>query len=158
MKVAGKIVFILGVSCFLMLNSGCKKHNSEPEPVTDQQIDILSKSTWKVTAVTKDNVDQMADYGTFQLTLSGTKGQNLVSYSTSGGKSGFKYPWAANGTLTFDATNPKTSVTRDDNVVITYGADAASTQLTMSFNYTGPGFTAARSQVVTGQWLFTFSH
>jgi hypothetical protein len=158
MKLTSKIIFVLGVCSFLMLYSGCNKKHPAPPSITDQQIDLLGKSVWKVTAVTKDAVDQIADYATFTMTITGTKGATSVKYSTSGGKSGFKYPWAANGTLTFDTVNPATTLTRDDTpaVIVTYAATA--TQLTMSFNYSGPGFTATRSQVVTGQWVFTFSH
>ena len=155
MKLAVKIIFLLGVSCSLMLYSGCSKKHPAPPSITDQQLDLLTKSAWKVTAATKDNVDvKSPDYSSFQLTLSGAKGQKTIDYTTSG-RTGTKYPWAQSGKFVFDDNSPATTLTRDDGVIVTYAATA--TQLTMSFDYSGPGFNA-RTDIVTGNWLFTFSH
>ena len=157
MKSAGKIIFILGVCGSLMFYSGCSKKNPAAPSITDQQLAILTKGTsvtWKVSAVTKDNIDEKnPDYASFAMTLTGAIGSTDVGYSTAG-RTGTKYPWAAqNGKLTFDTTNPATTLLRDDGVVVTYAVTAS--QLIMSFNYSGPGFNA-RTSVVTGIWQFTF--
>ncbi len=157
MKLAFKTIFILGVSCSLLFYSGCSSKHPAPPVITDLQIDLLTKSVWKATAVTKDGKDVLSpDYSSFTMTLTGTKGQTapFVNFTT-GGRTGTKYPWATTGKLTFDATNPATTLGRDDGVTVTYAATA--TQFTMSFTYNGPGFNA-RTGVVTGLWQFTFSH
>lgn len=154
MKLAAKIALLVGVVCLLTLNSGCKKKDPEPPSVTDQQIEILTKSEWSVTVAELDGVSQMADYGSFKMTISGSKGQKTIDYSTTG-RTGTKYPWAQHGSFTFSDTNPATTLSRDDGVSITFSATA--TQLQMSFNYSGPGFNA-RTGIVTGAWTFTFTH
>ncbi len=153
MKLTGKIIFIAGVVCFMMTYSGCKKHHDEPIPITDQQLDLLSKTAWKVTAVTLDGTDKMSDYSSFTITFSGTKGQATFNYTTAGRTPSPLYPWAKTGTLTFDGTGPATKLTRDDAVPITYAVTA--TQLTASFLFSGNGY-AARVGNVQGAWIFTF--
>ena len=139
-----------------MLYSGCSKKHPAPPSITDQQIDLLTKGAWKVTAATKDNVDEMAIYGNVVMTITGAKGQTAtpitMTYTISGRTSTKKYPWQASGKFDFDPTDPATILTRDGAEVVTYAVTA--TQLTMSFNYGGPGF-IAREGVVTGNWLFT---
>jgi hypothetical protein len=154
MKFAGKILFALGIVAFLMMYSGCKKHQTEPEPITDQQLDLLTKAPWKVTAVTLDGVDKKSDYANFQLTMTGTKGQTTFNFTTSGRPS--LSPWPASGNFTFDGTNPATTLSRNDTppVSVTYAATA--TNLTMSFQFSGNGYTA-RIGNVKGVWNFTFS-
>ena len=154
MKLAVKITFILGAFCFLMLNSGCSKKHPAPPSITDQQIALLTKATWKVTDAKLDGVSQMADYGTFTFTFTKTDATHL--HVKTAGRTGTKYPWAADtNNLTFDAANPATTLNRDDGVVITYSATADLLQ--MSFDYNGPGFNA-RTSIVTGQWTYSCSH
>ena len=158
MKFAGKIAFAAGIVCFLMMYSGCKKHKDEPEPVTDVQLKLLTNTfaplgqVWKATSVTLGTVPN-SDYPNFQLTLTGTKGQSQFGFMTSGRPA--LSPWPANGNFTFDATNPTTTLTRNDipSVIVKYTATA--TQLVMSFNFSGAGY-PARIGNVKGDWVFTF--
>ncbi len=154
MKFAGKIVFALGIVGSLMMYSGCKKHHTEPEPIPDKQLGLLSTGPWKVTAVTLDGVDKKADYANFTLTMSGTKGQTTFNFTTAGRPT--LSPWPASGNFTFDDTNPSTTLSRNDTppVAVTYSATA--TQLIMSFTFSGNGYTA-RVGNVKGVWNFTFS-
>ena len=156
MKLAVKITFILGAFCFLMLNSGCSKKHPAPPSITDQQIALLTKATWKVTDAKLDGVSQMADYSTFTITFTKTDATHI--HAKTANRTGTKYPWAVESDLTFDATNPATTLNRDDTpvpVIITYSVTADLLQ--MSFDYNGPGFNA-RTSVVTGQWTFSFGH
>ncbi len=155
MKAAGQLLTLLGVVALLSLNSGCKPAHHDPEPVTDQQLDLLSKGPWKATAVTLDGVDKMGDYPAFQLTMTGTKGSTTFNFTTSGRPS--LSAWPASGNFTFDATAPSTTLTRNDTppVIVTYAA--TETSLSMSFQFSGNGYTS-RVGNVKGQWVFTFSH
>jgi hypothetical protein len=150
MKSAVKLFVILCASCVMLSYSGCKKKPPEPEPITDQQLDILTKGTWKATAVTLGGVAQTG-YTGFQITFTGTKGQTTFQYASTGRPA--LSAWESSGTLTFDAVTPATTLGRDDGVTVTYGA--SSTQLTMSFQYNGNGY--SRVGEVSGQWAFTFS-
>lgn len=154
MKFASKIMLLIGISCGLMLYSGCKKKEPAPEPVTDQQLDLLTKGPWKISAVTRDNVNEISNYTGFTLTLTGTKGQTTFGFST-GGRPVLS-AWPSTGNFTFDATNPTTVLSRNDTPPVSVTYSVNSTQLTMSFQYSGGGY-PARVGVVSGLWNFTFT-
>ncbi len=130
--------------------SGCKSNSGPGQTPQDAQLVKLSK-TWKFSKVTLDGTDQTG-YNSFQLTVSGTAGQTTFGYSTTGRPS--LSPWPASGTFTFVATPAdafSTQLTRDDNLPITYAV--SDTQLQITFNYTGAGFTRVNN--VKGNWIFT---
>ena len=149
MKLAGKVLLSLVVFGVLLSYTGCKKKKGDPEPITDQQIEKLSKP-WKIDVVTLDGVVKTSDYTNFTLTLSGTKGTTSIGYTTTNRPS--LSPWASSGSFTFDATTPETKLIRDDTVPVTYSV--SDTQLQTSFQYNGAGF--SRVSAVKGQWVFTF--
>ena len=155
MKFAGKIALALGIVCFLMTYSGCKKKKEEPVPIADQQLDLLTKAPWKATGVTLDNVNKMSDYANFTLTMTGTKGNPQFSFSTAGRPS--LSPWPANGNFTFDTASPASKLSRNDTPPVAVNYTATASTLTMSFNFTGAGYTA-RVGSVKGDWTFTFGH
>jgi hypothetical protein len=157
MKFAGKILFLAGALCFLMTYSSCKKKHDEVPPITDQQLDLLTKGNsvaWNLTAVTRDGIDQKSDYPAFVLTLTGSHGQTKFGYSTSGRPA--LSSWPPSGNFTFDATSPTTKLSRDDNPDISVTYSATATQLIMSYPYSGSGYTA-RVGNVNGNWVFTFA-
>jgi hypothetical protein len=133
--------------------AGCKKHNPAPVPVTDQQLDLLTKSTWKVTTVTLGSVPKTSDYPNFTLTITGTKGQTIFNFTTAGRPS--LSPWPASGNFTFDADAPLTKLSRNDTPPVAIQYAATATNLTMSFSFAGNGYTN-RVGNVTGDWVFTF--
>jgi hypothetical protein len=149
MKVAGKILVSLMVVGILMTYTGCKKKKGDPEPITDQQIEKLSKP-WKIDAVTLGN-DRTADFANFTITFTGTKGVPSIGYTTAGGKP-TPSPWASSGVFTFDANTPETKLKRDDGVDVTYSV--TETRLQMNFQYNDSGF--GRVNAVRGDWVFTF--
>ena len=149
MKLAGKVLLSLVVFGVLLSYTGCKKKKGDPEPITDQQIEKLSKP-WKIDVVTLDGVVKTSDYTNFTITLSGTKGTTSIGYTTTNRPS--LSPWASSGSFTFDATTPETKLIRDDTVPVTYSV--SDTQLQTSFQYNGAGF--SRVSAVKGQWVFTF--
>ena len=132
--------------------SGCSKSNPAPISVKDSQLAKLSQ-TWKCTSAKLQNVDQ-ANYGSFQLTISGTPGNSTFSYTTTGRPTGTKSsPWASSGTFTFVDADPSTQVTRDDALPVTYSV--TSTLLQLTFTYSGAGYDG-RVGNVTGTWVYTF--
>jgi hypothetical protein len=154
MKFLFNVLAIALISGVLAVQSSCKKHPETPEPVTDQQLDKLTKGPWKMSAVTRDNVDESSNYPGFTLTLTGTKGQTTFGYSTTARPS--TSPWPGSGTFTFDATNPTTTLARNDNPPLAVTYSVTDTNLTMSFQYSGSGF-QSRTGVVNGLWVYTFT-
>lgn len=123
-----------------------------PDP-RDEQLTKLSK-TWKATSVTLttgSGTQPVSGWDNFQIVMSGTAGQDTFNYTTSGRPSG-TVPWSSAGTFQF-GTDFGTILNRDDGTVVTYSVNA--TQLQMTFNYTGAGYTS-RVGVVNGTWSFTF--
>lgn len=131
------------------LFSDCKKSSGPGQSPQDAQLVKLSK-TWKVTGtndVTLDGTPQTG-YSSFTLTVNGTAGQTTFGYTT-GGRPPLS-PWAGSGTFTF-GSDFATQLTRDDGLALTYSV--SDTQLQMTFNYTGNGF--SRTNNVKGNWVFT---
>jgi hypothetical protein len=149
MKLSVKLFAAMALACVLLTYSSCKHHTDPAPPITDTQIDLLIGKTWKVAAVTKDDVAQTG-YTGFTLTFTGSHGASSVSFTTANRPP--KSPWPASGTFTFSTASPQTSFTRDDGVAFTYSVTAS--QLQMVFDYNGDGFT--RVAEVKGKWNFTF--
>ncbi|MBS1543625.1 MAG: hypothetical protein JST14_08335 [Bacteroidetes bacterium] len=138
------------------LFSDCKKSSGPGQSPQDAQLVKLSK-TWAIKAstdgVTLDGTPQTG-YSTFTLTVSGTAGQTTFGFTTD--KRPPLSPWPISGTFTF-GNDFATQLTRNDTptaLPITYSV--TDTQLQMTFNYSGPGFTA-RTNNVKGNWVFTMS-
>lgn len=148
-----RILSLLALVAVLLTYSSCGGSKTDPEPVTDVQLAKLSK-TWKIDAVTLDGVDKKADYSTFQLVMSGTKGTTSFGYNTSGRPS--LSPWKSSGSWEF-GTAPETQIIRDkgtaDELAMTYAV--TETTLSVTFLFNGTGY-SARTGVVKGQWIFTF--
>lgn len=145
--------FLLAVAMIgtLLTYSGCGK-SSDPTPsVADQQLKKLS-AIWKATTVTIDGgaTNPSNAYANFVLTMSGTAGNTTFDYSSTGRPA--LSPWAASGKFTF-GTDAGTTLVRDDNLTVSYSV--TDSQLIMTFNYGGNGF--SRVDNVKGNWSFTFT-
>jgi hypothetical protein len=138
----------------LLMNSGCGGDKGPGQSTEDAQLAKLSK-TWKASAVTLDGTSQMANYGNFTLTISGTAGQTANGFNyTAAGRPSLS-PWPSNGTFKFGA-DVATQLIRDDGLPITYAVtDTAPIQLQITFNYSGSGI-AGRVNQVQGNWVMTF--
>lgn len=148
-----RLLSLISITAVLLTYAGCKGKGSDPEPIADVQFDKLKK-TWKINTVSLDGADKTADYTSFQLTVSGTKGTPPFDYSTSGRPS--LSPWKSSGKWDF-GTAVETQIIRDkgtaDELAMTYAVTEST--LTISFNFSGTGY-AARTGVVSGDWVFTF--
>ncbi len=144
-----KLLLAVALIGTLATFSGCKSPSGPGQTPQDKQLGKLSK-TWKFSKVTLDGTDQTG-YNSFQLTVSSTAGQTTFGFSTTGRPA--LSPWPSSGNFTF-GTDFATQVTRDDPggaLPITYSV--TDTQLQMTFNYSGAGFT--RVDNVKGNWIFT---
>ena len=147
-----RILSLIGLVAVLLTYSSCGGDDPASESVSDVQLGKLSK-TWKINTVTLDGVDKIADYTSFQLVLSGTKGNTSFGYSTSGRPA--LSPWKASGSWEFGAA-PETQMIRDkgtaDELAMTYAV--TETTLSITFTFNGAGY--SRTGVVKGQWVYTF--
>jgi hypothetical protein len=128
----------------------CGSDSSAPPDPEDEQLKKLSQ-TWKATSVTFNSAP-VTGYENFQLTMSSTASDPPLNFTTSGRPSGIKTPWDASGSFEF-GTDFATVLKRNDNILVTYSV--SSTQLQMTFTYTGAGYTG-RTSNVEGAWTFTF--
>jgi hypothetical protein len=129
--------------------SGCGGGKGNVESTTDKQLSLLSK-TWKVSSVTQDSNAPTDDWSNFTITISGTKGSKTFDYSCSGRPA--LSPWKVSGSFQFDDAQPTSIVKRDDGASVTYSVDPASANLTMSFTFSGTGY--SRVANVSGDWVF----
>jgi hypothetical protein len=165
MKQTLRALLLLALGGSLLTYSGCKHGGGSTEPITDQQIDKLNGKTFTVTAVTLGTVDKIAD-GTYSNTTpmtiaftGGAHGSLTINYACSNRPA--VSVWKSTGTMTLDATNPQTLMTRDDQIPITYLLTTSTTApitttLQMNFQFSSStGYT--RTTDVSGQWSFTLT-
>ena len=132
---------------------GCPDPAAPAVSPKDAQLTKLTK-TWKATSVTYGSSGSpQTGYESFTLTVTSTPGSETFSYTTTGrpASSTNPVPWPPSGTFTFEP-DFATLVKRDDGTIVTYSVTA--TQLQLTFNYTGSGFTSRTGNVV-GDWSFT---
>ncbi len=155
MKHAVKVILIGILFSVFLASQGCKKKD-DPEPsIEDKQLSLLSK-TWTFgpsSSVQLDGVDQPG-YTNFSLTILGTPGEGGGGYSVSGSPT--PNPWPSSGTWSFGAV-PETQIIRDplstaDKLDLTYSV--STTQLQITFNFSGTGYPGGRTSNVNGQWVF----
>ena len=150
-----RILSLLGLVAILLTYSSCGGDDPASESVSDVQLGKLSK-TWKINTVTLDGVDKKADYASFQLVMSGTKGNTSFGYSTSGRPA--LSPWKASGSWEF-GTPVETQIIRDkgtaDELAMDYKVtDGTAPTLEIKFTFNGAGY--SRTGVVKGLWVYTF--
>jgi len=144
-----KLLLVIAIGMMVLALIDCK---SGGDPAPDEKEVQLGKLTanWKCSGAVRDGVAQTG-YDNFQVTISGTPGAETFNYSTTGRPA--LSPWPATGTWSF-GTNVSTDMLRDSSLPVTYSATDSQLQLTFQFSQAGfPG----RTEVVTGQWVFSFS-
>ncbi len=142
----------------------CGSDSSKPPDPKDQQITALSKN-WYAKSVKLNGTDAPGYVGanpaaSFQIKITGTTGNyGTIPYQTTNRPAGVQGPWPGSGNFSLGSNSTfadfATVLTRkEDNLLISYSV--TSTELQMTFNYTGSGFTG-RTSVVQGNWSFTFA-
>jgi hypothetical protein len=156
MKALKSFLLIASVGV-LFTFSNCGGDPKPSESDADKQLALLSK-TWKLTSVTlKGSPVTTPSYTGFQLGITGTKGQTTFNYTTTFPGTRPLSPWKGSGTWEFGA-NTLTKIIRDKNITtdkLEMDYTVSATQLTISFNFTGSGY-SSRVDVVEGDWVFTF--
>ncbi len=144
--------------------TGCKK-DSDPEPsAAEQAITKLTNNssiTWKVSSVTlESSAVPEYDGSNFSLTLTktGDSAEATHGYGTSNRPDRLQ-PWPLSGDWKL-GTNVSSQLVRDpdtaDELAMTYSV--SDSELVISFNFNGNGWDkAGKTEVVEGNWVFTFT-
>lgn len=153
MKIASRILslaVLLSVSAFYM---ACNKKNDPGISETDAQIQLLN-GTWEASVVTYEGSAPALDHSDFAITISGTAGSSVLSYTVTGRPVG-PNAWPAQGTLTF-GSDVKEDLTRDDGIAISYNVQGSTLSLDFNFDKDQP-YTQTREKSVSGDWHFEFT-
>lgn len=158
MKRVLPIFLILAV--FTMISACGPGPDPDPTPAELQTIKLAGENgtkTWTVSDVLFDGIeDRTADWTGFTLTLTSSETASN-GYTTTGGLSGG--PWPSSGTWEFGGTadNPNINlVVRDDALEI--AINASDNQLTMTFTFDNTIHNSGRTEVVNGEYRFTFTN
>lgn len=151
MKTLLKIMSISGILIMLMTYTGCKDKD-DPVPLNKIQLEKLT-SSWKVSSVTLNGVDNTSYYEDFGIAIAGT---NPTSFSYTTSKRPHYSPWLPGGKFVF-GSDVATTIVRDkgttDEVSVTY--TVTDTRLELRFSFSGDPYNA-RTASVNGQWVFVF--
>jgi hypothetical protein len=158
MKMFSRILSVLVITSLGLMYTGCGGGDDKEDPAEKVQLGKLS-STWNVNTVTLDGVDRKSDFTGFKLTLGGTfdaaNPKGPYNYSVSGTRP-TPNPWPASGTWKFGSDVAKDLVRLDTpDQAMTY--TVTDTSLSITFTYSGDGFTGGRTNQVSGTWVFTFT-
>ncbi len=149
----GLLFISIGV---LLTFSNCGGGGSTPEPLADQQFTKLAK-TWNIATATVDGLPPLTPFTNFKLQIKGIKGAASFDYKTTGNPAAGS-PWKGTSTWAF-GTDPLTMLMREpdtDKLAMSYAVSASTLQI--SFTYTGAANqNQGRTEVVTGNWIFTFT-
>ena len=152
MKSLFKISLVALSFIVLVTYSGCKGKKQTDPSVEEVQLKALSKS-WKVSSVTHNNTIDIAYTSSFILTISGTAGSSSFGYTVSGRPA--TSPWLGTGSWSFGST-VESQIVRDkgtaDELPITYSV--SDTNLKLSFDFSGPGYSNSKVENVAGPWVF----
>lgn len=152
MKIAARILSVIALISVATMYTACGPDDPKEKSEIDQQIELLN-GNWTVTSATFNDLEPDLDHDGMTMEITGTIGNETISYNVDNRPTG-PSAWPATGSFTFNA-DPKTSLTRDDGVTVSYSVTA--TQLNMSFNFDKDPYTAGRVSSVRGEWKFVFT-
>jgi hypothetical protein len=131
----------------------------DPEKTEEEiQLDKLKAGTWTLLSAS-DGSDRTSEYPGMTLTYSGTfSAGGTYNYSSTATSWPSISPWEDEGTWKFVGGSVSNKLIRlTDDEEMTYTLSNSDKQLSISFNYAGPGFKNARVESVEGDWVFTFT-
>lgn len=157
MKILSRILSLLVIASLGLAYVGCGGKDKGEDDVEKTQLAKLA-AVWTVSSVTLDGAPR-TDFPGLTLTISGTfdstNPKGPYNYSFTGTRPN-PSPWPVNGQWSFGA-NTLTQLVRHDNPDLDMSYELTDSQLTISFNYTGEGFTGSRVSQVKGNWTFVFT-
>jgi hypothetical protein len=151
------------LSLFLLVSaavffSNCDGGDGPEKSEEELQLEKLKAGTWTLISAS-DGTDRTSEYPGMTLTYTGSfSAGGTYSHSSTATSWPSISPWEDTGTWKFVSGSASSKLIRlSDDVEMTYTLSNSDKQLSISFNYTGPGFNNARVESVEGDWVFTFT-
>lgn len=165
MKLFTRTLSLLAIASLTLFFANCGSDGGETNPMKGQ-LGKLSQ-TWNIVSAAYGNpaVDRTADFTGFTLTMSGSfdsdNPEGPYDYDVANGQPVLS-PWpqapdGSGGTWEFASTPVGDSglILRNDGIGMEY--TISSGQLTLTFNFSGPGYPATKAAQVEGDWTFVFN-
>jgi hypothetical protein len=158
MKHSSRIFCLLVLITVAVINSSCDGSDDPEKSEEELQLDKLKASQWTLISAS-DGTDRTTEYPGMTLTFSGTHSAGgTYEYTSSATSWPTVSPWNEADSWKFVSGSVSTKIIRlSDDTEMTYALTNSDKQLSLSFNYTGPGFNNGRVESVEGDWVFTFT-
>lgn len=153
-----KLLCILFLVSTAVVSTNCDGSDDPSKSEEELQLDKLKASQWTLLSAS-DGTDRTSEYPGMTLTFSGTfNNGGTYSYTSNATAWPSLSPWNESDSWKFVSGSVGNKIIRlSDDVEMTYSLTNSDKQLSLSFNYTGPGFNNGRVETVEGDWVFTFT-
>jgi hypothetical protein len=158
MNLLNRIFSLLLLVSAAVFYSNCGGGDDPEKSEEEVQLDKLKAAQWTLLSAS-DGTDRTSEYPGMTLTITGTFSEGgTYSYSSSATSWPSISPWKKDDTWKFVSGSVGSKIVRlSDDVEMTYTLSNSDKQLSISFNYAGPGFNNGRVGSVEGDWVFTFT-
>lgn len=158
MNLLNRIFSLLLLVSAAVFYSNCGGGDDPEKSEEELQLDKLKVAQWTLLSAS-DGTDRTSEYPGMTLTIAGTFSEGgTYSYSSSATSWPSISPWKKDDTWKFVSGSVGSKIIRlSDDVEMTYALSNSDKQLSISFNYSGPGFNNGRVGSVEGDWVFTFT-
>lgn len=152
-----RLFYLLLLVSVAVFNSSCDNDDDPGKTEEELQLDKLKAATWQLISA-NDGTDRTSEYPGMTLTYSGSfSNGGTYAYSSSATSWPSASPWKKDDSWKFVAGSVNSKLIRlSDDTEMTYTLTNSDKQLTLTFEYAGPGFNNARVEEVEGTWVFTF--
>jgi hypothetical protein len=154
-----RLVFLSLLVALTVLGSSCDNDDGPGKTEEETQLEKLKAATWQLISA-NDGTDRTSEYPGMTLTFSGSfSTAGTYAYTSSATSWPSASPWKQDDSWKFVAGSISSKLIRlSDDTEMTYALSNSDKQLTLSFDYAGPGFmNNGRVEEVEGQWVFTFT-
>lgn len=136
--------------------TSCDSGGDEKSP-EELQLDKL-KFNWTLQSA-NDGTDRTDEYPGMTLTFSGTFSEGgTYNYSSSASSWPSISPWNDVDTWKFKSGSVSNAIVRQSDLLeMNYSLTNSDKTLSISFIYSGPGFSNGRTESVDGNWTFVFT-
>ena len=158
MKLLSRFFSLLLLVSAAVFFSNCGGGDDPEKSEEEIQLDKLKAGQWTLISAS-DGTDRTSEYPGMTLSFTGTfSSGGTYSYSSTATSWPSISPWEDTGTWKFVSGSVSTKIIRlSDDEEMNYSLTNSDKQLSISFNYTGPGFNNGRVASVEGDWVFTFT-
>jgi len=138
--------------------SSCGGDDDDGKTEEELQLDKLKAAQWTLLSA-NDGTDRTSEYPGMTLTMSGTfSAGGTYNYTSNATSWPSLSPWKKDDTWQFQAGSVGSTIIRlSDDQEMNYSFDNSDKQLSIFFQYMGPGFFNGRVESVEGPWTFVFT-